>query len=235
MMMIKDPLGMAIQEYWKNPMAQYPAVEVFMNGEVAQEMPASLFFRSSRQLRHYERIALKACRGPVLDVGAASGMHSMWLQERGVEVTSLEISERCCTVMMQRGLTNVVCEDVFTFSPKKTYATVLALMNGTGLAGSLDNLIPFLQKIHAFLMPKGRLLIDSSDIMYYYRGRNMPLHVYYGDVEFAMKYKNVKSNPFPWTFVDADTLNRHAQKAGFSTKFLHVDASGHYLAELTRK
>ncbi len=233
--MTKDPLGEAIQDYWDNPNGKYPSVEVFMNGEVAQEMPASLFFRSARQLRNYERVALKACVGPVLDVGAASGMHSIWLQERGVEVTSLEISVRCCQVMEQRGLTDVVCENVFHFSPTKRYATILALMNGTGLAGSLDNLIPFLQKMRSLLAPKGRVLIDSSDIMYYYRGRNMPLHVYYGDVEFAMKYKTIKSYPFPWTFVDADTLRRHAQKAGFSTKFLHEDASGHYLAELTRK
>jgi hypothetical protein len=229
---LSDPLGKAISEYWENPQGKYSSVEVFMNGEPMQEMHATLFFRNSRQFKQYERLALKECVGPVLDVGAASGIHSIWLHSRGLEVTSLDFSELCCKVMLQRGLTEVVCDDVMLYDPKKKFKTILLLMNGTGLAGSLDNLVPFLKKLKKMLQKDGQILIDSSDIMYYYRGRAMPLHCYYGDVEFQMRYGKMHGSPFPWTFVDPDTLLRYAEQAGYTTEFLHTDSGGHYLAKL---
>ena len=48
----------------------------------------------------------------------------------------------------------------------ETFDTILLLMNGTGIFGTLAQTSQFLQKLKSLLNPNGQILIDSSDIIY---------------------------------------------------------------------
>jgi len=55
-------------------------------------MPIDIFFRDIGDMPELERLALKHCKGKILDVGAGVGSHALLLQSRNMEVTALEIS-----------------------------------------------------------------------------------------------------------------------------------------------
>lgn len=74
-------------------------------------MPVANLFRTESQMPVLERRALSLCSGRVLDVGAGAGCHSLALQQRGLEVTAVDISELSVETMRRRGVANARCAD----------------------------------------------------------------------------------------------------------------------------
>ncbi|MEZ4799683.1 MAG: hypothetical protein R2809_07905 [Flavobacteriales bacterium] len=122
-LILKDPIGAAITDYWENGKA--PAIDVFINGERDEAMEPSLFFRNYQQMKGYERLALSMCKGSVLDVGAAAGCHSLILQKRNLDVTAIEKSELACNVMTARGVKRVFNENIFSLKDPIQYHFVV--------------------------------------------------------------------------------------------------------------
>ena len=139
-----------------------------------EEMPTTYFFRDESSFPPLEHYALSVCRGHVLDVGAGTGVHAACLQERGFEVTTLEVSSAGSRIQRDRGIRRVVQTDYRAYS-SGYHDTVLLLMNGIGVVGTLEGLRHFLRQATQWLPPQGQLLCDSSDIAYLYEGGSTPL------------------------------------------------------------
>ena len=128
----------------------------------SQEVPLSVFF-ADNEIPPLEGSALDACRGRVLDIGAAAGRHSLQLLQSGLDVTSLDILPEVEVVLRDRGITNVVISDIFDFSGD-SFDTLLMLMNGIGMVGTLDRLDCFLRHAHKITPQSGQLICDSIDV-----------------------------------------------------------------------
>jgi len=202
-----------------------------------EEMPPDYFFRGYSEMPLLEKTALKRCRGSVLDIGAGAGSHALILQERGMEVCALEISGSCCQVMEARGLRKVVHRDVFQYSEEK-YDTLLLLMNGIGIAGSPDGLLRLLLHLKSLMKPGGKILLDSSDLVYLYEQPDGSIlfdlnsDAYYGVVDYRLRYKDVEGDPFSWLFADQGLLSDTAELAGLKTRILEYGPHYDYLAEI---
>ena len=48
-----------------------------------EELPVAVFFRAPEGFFSFERAAMPLCRGRVLDVGAGTGVHTLYLQDQG--------------------------------------------------------------------------------------------------------------------------------------------------------
>lgn len=59
-------------------------------------------------LPELDRIAVQRCAGKVLDLGAGAGSHSLAIQERGLDVTSVDISAKAVEVMSRRGCKSAI-------------------------------------------------------------------------------------------------------------------------------
>ncbi len=109
-------------------------------------------------------------------------------------------------------------------------------MNGIGLSGTLANLPKFLTHLKSLLNPNGKILVDSSDIIYMFETEdgnyNIPDDTYYGEVQFTMTYKRQKSDPFNWLYLDYNTLKFHAKKSGLKYKLILKGSHYDYLAKL---
>ena len=125
-------------------------------------MPVKIYFRSMEEMPELEWIALQQCRGKILDIGAGAGSHALALQQLGQSVTALEISPLASDVIKARGVKKVLCADVFRLAGRKKYDTLLLMMNGIGLTGTLSGLRDFLRTSRALLHPGGHLIFDSS-------------------------------------------------------------------------
>ncbi len=197
----------------------------------------SYFFRSFKQMPKLERLALEKAQGKILDVGACAGCHSVYLQEKGFEVTALEQSALCCQVLKDRKLKTVVHQDLFQFASQK-FDTILLLMNGTGIAGTLQNFNPFLLHLKKLLNPGGQILIDSSDLIYLYMEEdgsalvNLNASDYYGELTYQTEYNGSRGNKFPWLYLDRDNLAKEAKNAGLKIETFDHGNHFDYLATL---
>lgn len=197
-------------------------------------MDVSVYFRDWEKMPELERIALQECGSIVLDVGAGAGSHALELQERGKDVTALDISPLNVEVMKSRGVRNAVAEDIFSYS-KGQYDTLLLLMNGIGLVGNEEGLRRFLRHADELLLPGGKLLFDSSDVAYMYEEIPMPTEHYYGEIRCRYAYKRRRTDEFSWLYVDFGTIRKLAEEEGWKAELLFEDDDDQYLARLTRK
>lgn len=195
-----------------------------------EEMPVEIYFRSGKEMSPLELLALEGCAGDILDVGAAAGCHSLLLQQRKQCVTAMDISAGAVWVMQQRGIKKVVHADIFSWK-KKQFDTLLFLMNGIGLAGTLDGLQTLLIHLKQLLKPGGHIIFDSSDIQYLFVKKERPAH-YYGEIDYRYAYRGKISGWFKWLYVDALTMQAIARDCGFIMEVLEEDASGQYLGRL---
>ena len=196
-----------------------------------EDMPVDVFFRSEAEMPELETIALAMCQGRTLDIGAGVGSHSLILQERGIDVTALEISDLACQIMKLRGVKSVVKQDILQYQGEK-YEVILMLMNGIGLCGDLTGLQYFLEYVKGLVTPSGQLIFDSSDIAYLYKPDEFISNKYYGEISFQYEYQKVKGNWFKWLYIDYDTLKAMAEKTGWCCEMIYEDGMDQYLTRL---
>ncbi|WP_343530483.1 methyltransferase domain-containing protein [Pedobacter sp.] len=196
-----------------------------------EEMPIEVFFRSENDMPEIELKALELCKGKVLDVGAGVGSHALLLEKKGLDVTAIDISEIAVQIMQERGVKKPLFQDFFKTTEK--YNTLLFMMNGIGLTGTLPGFENLLESAKNLLLPKGQLLFDSSDISYLYDDLPMPAHQYFGEISYCYEYKKQKGNWFNWLYIDPTTLQRLSKQHGWNCKIVYVDDQDQYLAQLS--
>lgn len=214
-------------------------------------MPARIFFRTPRAFPPLERFALRECRGRVLDIGAGAGCHALALQRRGFAVTALDVSHAAVRVMRAQGVTDARVADVFRFGPLRRgsrggrggegapYDTLLLLMNGIAIVGTLAGLRRFLRRVRPWLPADGRILLDSMDLRRdpgYSRAalaRSRRRGRYFGEIRYAFEYRGRRGPAFPTLFVDPRTLLREAARVGWRGQVLYEEEDGSYLARLS--
>ena len=118
------------------------------------EIPLTTLFRSYESMPEIERKALDMAKGRVLDVGAGAGCHSLVLQEKGLDVTAIDISPLSVRTMKERGVKKVLEQDFFTLDGQ--YDTILMLMNGIGIVGTLERMPEFFKQLNKILAQGGR-------------------------------------------------------------------------------
>lgn len=234
----RDPMGQAILDYYKFGKAE--RLRVFSSQFEEDEIPVKQLFRHWEEMPALERKALGLARGRILDIGAGSGCHSIWLQEKGMEVVSVDISPLSVWVMQQRGLRDVRLVNLFDERFRETFDTIYMLMNGSGVVGRLENLPLFFRRIKGLLNPGGAILMDSSDLCYLFEEEDGSYAIdlagkYYGEVDFCMQYKDVVGESFDWLYIDYQTLSYYAAESGFSVEMIQEGSHYDYLARLQLK
>ena len=92
-----DPQGMAMLAFFDGDTDA--ELSVRRDDGLEESIPVSRFFRDASEFTPIENAALDLCRGLVLDVGAGSGLHSLVLQEKGLPVTSIDISPHAVEII----------------------------------------------------------------------------------------------------------------------------------------
>ena len=229
-----DPVGVAILDY----AAKKKPKDIIVCSDICEDdiIPIEVLFRSYDEMPELEKAALDEAEGKVLDVGAGTGVHAIELLDRGCEVSTIDISEGAVEYMKSIGL-NARKLDFFDIKDEQ-YDTILMMMNGIGIAGSLANLEKTLSHAKSLLNEGGKILCDSSDIRFLYEDEDGALWVdlnteYYGNFRFQMKYKDSVGPWFDWLYVDFDNLFKAAKNVGLKAKKIYENEDYQYLAELT--
>lgn len=233
---MEDVFGQALLDYHSGNYTE--DIKTFSSLDEEDSIPLPYLFRNFDEMPLLEQRALQLSKGKVLDVGCGAGNHSLYLQNKGLKVTALDASKGAIEVCKKRGIKSTVVSSLMEYSEKR-FDTILLLMNGVGLAGRLADLSTFLSHLRSLLKPKGQILLDSSDIIYMFEqdedgGYWVPNgDVYYGEVTFHMKYRDMRSSPFPWLYVDFITLQNACLANNLSCELVISGKHYDYLAKLS--
>ncbi|MTH16872.1 class I SAM-dependent methyltransferase [Flavobacterium sp. LC2016-01] len=234
---MKDLFGKAMFDFQTNNAPEDIITETSISEE--DEMSVSYLFRSYNEMPKLEQKALQLSFGKILDVGCGAGSHSLSLQnDRNLDVTSIDISEKAIETCQLRGVKNTKVQNILDFEGEK-FDTILLLMNGTGIFGKLENCNQYLSKLKSLLNSGGQILIDSSDIIYMFDededgGKWIPsADNYYGELTFTISYKGEKEESFDWLYLDYNTLQNAAIANGLRCELILEGEHYDYLAKLS--
>lgn len=207
---MKDLFGQAILDYQTNNSPE----DLYTETSISEldVMPINYLFRDYDEMQLLEQKALDLTKGKTLDVGCGAGSHSLYLQEKEVEVSAIDISSKAIEACRLRGLKNVKVQNFLELDETEKFDTILFLMNGTGIFQNLVLINVFLDKIKQLLTENGQVLIDGTDIIYMFDededgGKWIPSNGnYYGELDFTVHYKGEKEETIQWLYLDFDTL-----------------------------
>ena len=199
------------------------------------EIPVYYLFRSRSEMPPLEVRALEVSKGAVLEIGCGVGSHLLELNSShsfGIDssLLSIEIAKR-------RGVQNVNVSTWQEYVSEQKFDSILLLMNGLGLAGSLNKLPSFLLHLSQWLFPGGSIIADSSDINYLFEEEDdggvwMPAAAYYGDLSYSITYQKSQSH-FDWLFVSFEEVLKVCVNLGFKCEKIFEGENNHYLARIT--
>ncbi|RFC55157.1 class I SAM-dependent methyltransferase [Brumimicrobium aurantiacum] len=232
----KDPIGNAIWDYHTNNNPK----DIIVASDILEDdtLPVHHLFREFNEFPKLEIEAMKHCTGKVLDTGAGAGPHTKHLIEKGFDVTTLEISSKASEYLKIAFPEATHYSDSILNFKKGTYDTILLLMNGIGIAGTLNEVPHFLNHISSLLAPGGSIICDSTDVKYIFEDDEGGLWVdlnanYYGEFKFNMKYKESESDWFNWVYLDIEKFQEVANKVGLEMTLLAKDEQS-FLVQLRK-
>lgn len=108
----------------------------------------------------YEKILItRYAKGKVLDIGAGSGRHSLFLQENGAEVHAIDRSPSAIRLMKIRGVINTYLMDYRKLSfPRDYFDCVLLMFLENGLGGTMKGMKRFLDSVYKITKPSGKII-----------------------------------------------------------------------------
>lgn len=232
---MKDILGKALMDYQNGNSED---LITYTNISDEDFLPLEYLFRDYKGMPKLEQKALQLAKGSVLDVGAGAGSHSLYLQEKGLKVKAIDVSEGAIEVCRLRGIKNVEVLDVL--DETETFDTIILLMNGTGIFQTLDKTSQYLKHLKSLLNAGGQILIDSSDIIYMYQDEDGGVWQdansnYYGELDYYLIYKGEKEIPLKWLYLDFNTLATAAMTNGLQCELIKKGDHFDYLAQLSIK
>ena len=232
-----DLFGKAILDYQTQNAPEPLITSTSISDE--DEMDVAYLFRSYDMMPKIEQKALQLAYGKVLDIGCGAGSHALSLQnDRNLTVKAIDISENAIKACQLRGFKNTEVTSILDLQTDEKFDTILLLMNGTGIFETLEKSSLYFQKLKSLLAEKGQILIDSSDLIYMFDddedgGKWIPSNGYYGELTFTVKYKSETELPFPWLYMDYNTLQNAAFANGFQCELISEGEHFDYLAKLT--
>ncbi|HEA30305.1 MAG TPA: class I SAM-dependent methyltransferase [Leeuwenhoekiella sp.] len=231
-----DVFGAALLDFYNGD----KDAEITVHSSLTEDdvIPVQYLFREYNDMPLLEQKALDKAYGKVLDIGACSGSHALYLQEKGIDVTALDSSPGAIAVIKKRGIKQTVCSTILDYE-QEGFDTMLLLMNGTGIFESIGHSGKYLRHLHKLLNHGGQILVDATDIHYMFEEEDGNYWVdlnqdYYGEVRFQLRYKEKKTASFDWLYLDYKNLEQLALNAGFTAKLLEKGPESTYLAQLVK-
>lgn len=183
---------------------------------------------------------LSRAHGTVLDIGAGAGRYALALQERGHEVTALDVSEASLAVCRQRGARQTFLGTIDELPDDARFDTFLLMGNNLGLLENRERGI-------AFLLRLGELATDSAVIIgngadaedtdhpehLAYHRRNRERGHLPGELRLRVRHCHLASEWFNYLFIPVDELAEIAALAGWQVTD-HVRERPQYMVTLSR-
>jgi len=119
-------------------------------------------FASFTRWREDERTAIRAAKGRVLDIGCGPGRVSLYLQRRGLDVTTIDVSPEAVGCARRRGVDKAFLMDARHLAfPPRSFDTFVLFGNNFGIAGDFTATRRLLRNLAAIAKPGARIIAST--------------------------------------------------------------------------
>lgn len=161
--MTADPFGRALADHHHDRRGK-PLIQ--RDGEQTLEHPIEqIYFDADTGEGGWVDWFESSLEGPLLDIGAGVGKHTLYFQEQ-FETVAIEVSDHLVSLMEDRGVERPHRADMFDLTAafdRDRFQSALAFGTQAGLAGSIDGLRAFLHDLAVVTEPDGTAVIDGYD------------------------------------------------------------------------
>lgn len=134
------------------------------DGYFEPDVGLQMYFTEYQDWHPDERKAMRYVRGRVLDIGCGAGKHSLYLQQKGLDVVGIDNSPLAIEVCRLRGLRDVRSVPVTRIGPRLgVFETIVMLGNNFGLFGNPIRAKRLLRRLHGMTSRHGRIIAQSAD------------------------------------------------------------------------
>jgi SAM-dependent methyltransferase len=190
----------------------------------------------------HERKAMDLVRGRVIDLGCGAGRVSLHLQERGFDVTGLDISRLALKVCKERGLRKVKLGSIqiLRLQPN-SFDTAILFGNNFGLVGTPSKAKRVLRDLHRILSDGGLILAETLDpykteepAHLAYHRRNRKNGRLAGQVRMRVRYRQYRTPWLDWLILSRDELAGIVKGTGWKVDEC-LDSGGPQYVAVLRK
>jgi len=203
-----------------------------------------LYFSEYKDWQKIEKQAMKYVRGRVLDIGCGAGRHSLYLQDKGFDVTGIDNSPLSIKVARLRGLKKtklMPIEKIGQLVPD-SFDTVIMMGNNFGLFGSFRRAQTLLKKLHRLTSPDALIIAATRDP---YATKD-PAHLAYhklnkkrgrmaGQLRIRVRFKGYVGNWFDYLLVSKNELEEILKNTGWQIRRFIDGNDGQYIMLLGKQ
>jgi SAM-dependent methyltransferase len=202
------------------------------------------YFTEYKKWSEPERRAIKQVKGRILDVGCGAGRHSLYLQQKGFDVTGIDNSPGAIKVCKLRGLKKALVrpiEEIDKFKPN-SFDTVLMMGNNFGLFGSQKKARLLLKKFARITSPGAKIIAGTLDPYQttdpdhlLYQKQNRKRGRMSGQIRFRVRYKKTVGKWFDYLLVSPAEMQDILKGTDWQVKEFIGSENPNYLAILSKK
>jgi SAM-dependent methyltransferase len=210
------------------------------DGSSGPSLQPAEFFAPPDAWPEWEQQAVAAVSGPVLDLGAGAGRHSLFLQEAGHEVTAVDHSPGAVDVCRARGVLNVRLADLTDPPEDRRWGAVLLMCGNLGLAGDRQATRSLLARLARGCRSDAIVVTDTvdptvdndaNDLAYF--NRNLRMGRDLGLVRLRLRYGDLVTPWWDLLLVPRSDIDRLVNGTGWAVRE-RIDDGADYLLTLVR-
>jgi len=174
-----------------------------------------MYFSEYDEWGKTEQKTIDVAKGRVLDIGCGAGRHSIYLQEKGLDITGIDNSPGAIEVCNLRGLKKAVnysIGEIEKFEPD-SFETILMLGNNFGLFGGPNRAKELLKKMHRITTSEAQIIVGTlnpymtdDEAHLKYQKRNAKLGRMTGQIRLRVRYGIHLGEWFDYLFVSPEEM-----------------------------
>lgn len=159
----QDAYGRLIHDYYHD--REGFEIDERDDGYITVGSAPGVYFADYKDWPHCERKAIRHARGKVLDAGCGAGRVALYLQERGCDVTGIDVSPMAIATCRERGVKRVKLMNITEVSPRLgRFNTIVMFGNNFGLCANARRARWLLRRFHAMTTDDAKILAASNDV-----------------------------------------------------------------------
>ena len=193
------------------------------DGYVDVSSGPEIYFTTYKDWGPHLRKAAAYARGRVLDVGCGAGRHSLYLQDKGLDVLGIDVSPLAIKVAKLRGLKKARTLAVTKVSKRLgKFDTIVMFGNNFGLFGDARRAKWLLARYRAITNDGARIIVESSNphatankchLSYHRRNRRRGRMA--GQLRIRVRYQTYITPWFDYLLVSPDEMKKLLRGTGW--------------------
>ncbi len=205
---------------------------------------SKMYFSEYADWSEIEQQMIDKPKGRILDIGCGAGRHSLYLQEKNLDVTGIDNSKGAIEVCRRRGLKNIFnysIDEIDNFK-ENSFDTILMRGNNFGLFGDGENAKKLLAKMQRVTTPDAQIItntlnpyITDDEAHLKYQKRNKKLGRMTGQIRLRVRYYQHVGEWFDYLFVSPDEMKEILSITDWHIKELVNSEESRYFAVIEKK